>query len=66
MGAYCNYHHVNLKYVLHSDDWLPWQQLNNTQFNLDEDLRFDKVTEYQNISNFENNNPQSELKRTNR
>jgi len=38
--------------------------LNNTQFNLDEDLRFDKVTEDQNISNFENNNPQSELKRT--
>ena len=26
MGAYCNYHHVNLKYFLHSDDWLPWQQ----------------------------------------
>jgi hypothetical protein len=26
MGAYCNYHHVNLKYVLHSEDWLPWQQ----------------------------------------
>jgi hypothetical protein len=23
---YCNYHHVNLKYFLHSDDWLPWQQ----------------------------------------
>ena len=26
MGAYCNYHHVNLKYFLHSDDWVPWQQ----------------------------------------
>jgi hypothetical protein len=26
MGAYCNYHHVNLKYFLHSDDWLLWQQ----------------------------------------
>jgi hypothetical protein len=23
---YCNYHHINLKYFLHSDDWLPWQQ----------------------------------------
>ena len=26
LGAICNYHHVNLKYFLHSDNWLLWQQ----------------------------------------